>query len=171
MQMPFRRNTYPEFQVKVDIKPSYEWSKESEDLGVSHRELEVLALVVEGYKNKEIGRILGIQHQSVKNHLQHLFKKLNVKNNTQAYIIALNLNMIRARSKMSPNTNLPVVEITAEAFIRDLRNIISGKTTWEGHSAKDREWLKVFLKEHGIEPYDWADSEDNESERHTKTGE
>ena len=79
-----------------------EWVPEAESLNVSHRELEVLALVVEGYKNKEIAEILKIQHQSVKNHLQHLFKKLDVKNNTQAYIIALNLNMIRMRSKLLP---------------------------------------------------------------------
>jgi len=158
--IPFwRRDEGIPFEYKVDINPSYEWTKEAENLGVSHRELEVLALVVEGYKNKEIGKILKIEHQSVKNHLQHLFKKLNVKNNTQAYIIALHLNMIRMRGKMQPNTNLPVFEITAEASIRSLRNIISGKTTWEGHSAKDIEWLKVFLKEHGIEPYDWLEED------------
>ena len=101
--IPFwRRQEELSLELKVDINPSYEWVPEAESLGVSHRELEVLALVVEGYKNKEIGKILKIQHQSVKNHLQHLFKKLNVKNNTQAYIIALNLNMIRMRSKLLP---------------------------------------------------------------------
>lgn len=86
-----------EIQSKVDINPSYEWSEKAKELNISHRELEVLALVVEGYKNKEIAQILKIQHQSVKNHLQHLFKKLDVKNSTQAYIIALNLNLIKMR--------------------------------------------------------------------------
>ena len=62
-------------EIKVEINPSYEWSEDVRDLNISHRELEVLALVVEGYKNKEIAQILKIQHQSVKNHLQHLFKK------------------------------------------------------------------------------------------------
>ena len=86
-----------DIQYKVDINPSYEWAREAESLGISHRELEVLALVVEGYKNKEIAQILKIQHQSVKNHLQHIYKKLNVKNSTQAYIIAVNLNLIKMR--------------------------------------------------------------------------
>lgn len=86
-----------ETQWKVDIRPSYEWSEKAKELGVSHRELEVLALVVEGYRNKEIAQILRIQHQSVKNHLQHLFKKLSVRNGTQAYVIALNLKLIRMR--------------------------------------------------------------------------
>ena len=86
-----------DIQYKVDINPSYDWSREAKSLGISHRELEVLALVVEGYRNKEIAEILKIQHQSVKNHLQRLFKKLDVKNSTQAYIIALNLKLIRMR--------------------------------------------------------------------------
>lgn len=96
--IPFwrKRDEIP-LELKVDINPSYEWAEQAKDLGVSHRELEVLALVVEGRKNKEIGEVLGIQHQSVKNHLQHLFKKLKVKNNTQAYIATVHLNMMRLR--------------------------------------------------------------------------
>ena len=86
-------------ELKVDINPSYEWAPEAESLNVSHREFEVLALVVEGHKNKEIAKILKIEQQSVKNHLQHLFKKLNVKNNTQAYIIAMHRNLIRMRGQ------------------------------------------------------------------------
>ena len=74
-----------DIQYKVDIKPSYEWDEKARELNVSHRELEVLALVVEGYKNKEIAKILKIQHQSVKNHLQHLFKKLEVKTRQRLY--------------------------------------------------------------------------------------
>ncbi len=93
-----------EIQCKVDINPSYEWSERAKQLNVSHRELEVLGLVVEGYKNKEIGQILKIKHQSVKNHLQHLFKKLGVKNSTQAYILALHLNMIRMRPSGADST-------------------------------------------------------------------
>lgn len=145
-----------EFQYKVDINPSYEWAKEAEILGISHRELEVLALVVEGYKNKEIAQILKIQHQSVKNHLQHLFKKLDVKNSTQAYIIALNLNLIKIRGAMIGSADLPVMEIKAQDVIEDLRKIVRGEMQVEGFDSKKRkQWLKVWLKEHGIEPYRW----------------
>lgn len=105
-----------EFQYKVDINPSYEWVKEAECLGISHREVEVLALVVEGYKNKEIAQILGIQHQSVKNHLQHLFKKLDVKNSTQAYIIALNLNLIKIRGAMPRHEEVSTTEAAGRGF-------------------------------------------------------
>lgn len=145
-------------RYKVDINPSYEWAKEAESLGISHRELEVLALVVEGYKNKEIAKILKIQHQSVKNHLQHIYKKLNVKNSTQAYIIALNLKLIKMRGAMIGSADLPVVEMKAQDIVEDLRRIVSGEMKVEGlDSKKRRQWLKVWLKEHGIEPYNWGD--------------
>jgi len=147
-----------EVQYKVDINPSYEWAKEAESLGISHRELEVLALVVEGYKNKEIAQILKIQHQSVKNHLQHMFKKLDVKNSTQAYIIALNMNLIRIRGAVIGREDISETEITAKGVIDDLRKFISGEIkVKELGSEKRKQWLKVFLKEHGIEPFRWGD--------------
>ncbi len=145
-----------DIQYKVDINPSYEWSDKDRELNVSHRELEVLGLVVEGYKNKEIAQILKIQHQSVKNHLQNLFKKLNVKNSTQAYIIALNLNLIRMRAKMMRAADVPVVEMKAQDLIDALRRVVAGETEVEAlDSRKRRDGLRVWLKEHGIEPYEW----------------
>ena len=144
-----------ETQCKVDIKPSYEWSEKAKELGVSHRELEVLALVVEGYKNKEIAQILEIQHQSVKNHLQHLFRKLDVKNSTQAYIIALNLNLIKMRVAIVGHENVSTREITGPEWIEELRKAISGEIKVKGFSEKDKRYVKVWLKEHGFEPYRW----------------
>ena len=149
-------NAKLEIQYRVEIKPSYEWSEKARELNISHRELEVLSLVVEGYKNKEVAQILKIQHQSVKNHLQHLFKKLNVRNSTQAYIIALNLNLIRMRARMMGAADAAVVEMKAVDVVEDLRRIARGEMEVEGlDSKKRREWLRVWLKEHGIEPYDW----------------
>lgn len=144
-----------EIQYRVDINPSHEWSEKGRESNVSHRELEVLGLIVEGYKNKEIARILKIQHQSVKNHLQHLFKKLNVRNSTQAYIIALHLNMIRMRGAIPGYEKASLTEMTAKNFIDFARDVISGKREVEGSNAKRNQWVKVWLKEHGIEPYDW----------------
>ncbi|MFC1894159.1 response regulator transcription factor [Chloroflexota bacterium] len=140
-----------DIQYKVDINPSYEWSEKAKELNISHRELEVLALVVEGYKNKEIAKILKIQHQSVKNHLQHLFKKLDVKNSTQAYIIAMNLNMMKMRGKIKDT----VVDIDGEMLIDDFRKSIGGELRISGVKPKDIRRMKVFLKEHGIDPYNW----------------
>ena len=51
---------------------------------LSERECEVLALVVEGLTNHEIGQELGIARNTVKNHLRSIFAKLDVKNRTEA---------------------------------------------------------------------------------------
>ncbi|MFC1986390.1 helix-turn-helix transcriptional regulator [Chloroflexota bacterium] len=80
---------------KIIIHPSFEWEESAKELGVSHRELEVFALLFEGHNNKEIAAILGIQHQSVKNHLYSLSKKLKVKNVAQALGVLLFKNMVR----------------------------------------------------------------------------
>ena len=52
--------------------------------GLSGREIEILHWVRMGKTNAEIGSILGISIYTVKNHLRHIFKKLDVYNRTQA---------------------------------------------------------------------------------------
>jgi DNA-binding NarL/FixJ family response regulator len=51
---------------------------------LSERECEVLALVVEGLTNRQIGEELGITRNTVKNHLRSIYAKLDVKNRTEA---------------------------------------------------------------------------------------
>ena len=80
---------------KVTINPSYEWDEEAEKLNISHRELEVFTLLMDGHDNKEIGQILGIQYQSVKNHIYSLYKKLKAKNMAQATKLLLFGNFIK----------------------------------------------------------------------------
>lgn len=56
----------------------------SEIYGLSERETEILRWVALGKTNPEIGCILDISEFTVKNHLQRIFKKLNVSNRAQA---------------------------------------------------------------------------------------
>ena len=56
----------------------------SNNFGLSAREIAVLQLVRSGKTNAEIGKILSISSFTVKNHLQHLFQKLDVNNRAQA---------------------------------------------------------------------------------------
>lgn len=58
--------------------------KAPENHGLSTREAEVLEWVRMGKTNPEIASILGISTYTVKNHLRHIFKKLDVYNRTQA---------------------------------------------------------------------------------------
>ena len=54
---------------------------------LSRREMEVLELLSQGLTDKEIGEKLFLSVVTVKTHTRHLYKKLNVKNRTQAGIL------------------------------------------------------------------------------------
>lgn len=53
---------------------------------ITKRELEVLELMVRGLTTKELSERLCISEGTVKQHLYNIFKKMNVKNRTQAAV-------------------------------------------------------------------------------------
>ena len=62
---------------------------------LSTREMEVLELVTTGLSNKEIAATLGISHQTVKNHVTAILRKLCVEDRTQAALYALRRGWVR----------------------------------------------------------------------------
>jgi two-component system response regulator DegU len=62
---------------------------------LSSREMEVLSYVTKGMSNKEIASYLGISHQTVKNHVTAILRKLGVEDRTQAAIYALRRGWVR----------------------------------------------------------------------------
>jgi DNA-binding NarL/FixJ family response regulator len=62
---------------------------------LSDREMEVLVFVTQGLSNKEIAAILGISHQTVKNHVTAILRKLGVDDRTQAAVYALRMGWVR----------------------------------------------------------------------------
>ena len=62
---------------------------------LSSREMEVLVHVTRGLSNKEIALLLGISHQTVKNHVTAILRKLGVEDRTQAAIYALRRGWVR----------------------------------------------------------------------------
>jgi DNA-binding NarL/FixJ family response regulator len=53
---------------------------------LTKRELEILSLIAKGYTNKDIAENLYLSEKTVKNHVYNIFKKLDVKDRTQAAI-------------------------------------------------------------------------------------
>ena len=62
---------------------------------LSSREMEVLSYITQGKSNKEIAAILGISHQTVKNHVTSILRKLGVEDRTQAAIYSLRRGWVR----------------------------------------------------------------------------
>lgn len=61
---------------------------------LSDRELDVLRLVAKGHSNKEIAGAMHISQATVKTHLIHIFRKLDVNDRTAAVTMALERGII-----------------------------------------------------------------------------
>jgi len=57
--------------------------------GLSDLELKILRLVAEGLSNEEISEIIHLARETIKGHLKSLFRKLEVKNRTEAAVLAV----------------------------------------------------------------------------------
>ena len=69
--------------------------KENDLHELTEREIEVLKLVGAGLTNTQVGGELFISENTVKNHVQSIFKKLNVVNRVQAVSMAYSLRLIQ----------------------------------------------------------------------------
>ncbi len=83
--LAYARNhaSLPQPAVKL-AEPRTSGSVEPKDLGLTDRQAEVLALLVQGKPNKVICRDLDLADGTVRTHIQDVFRILNVHNRTQA---------------------------------------------------------------------------------------
>jgi two-component system NarL family response regulator len=61
------------------------------------REIEVLQLVAQGLRNRDIGLALFISEETVQGHMKHILSKLGVGDRTRAAVIAAKRGIIRLR--------------------------------------------------------------------------
>ncbi len=64
------------------------------DVPLTHRESEVLEQLAEGLTNKEIALSLGISYETVKEHVQHILRKIGVSDRTQAAVWAVRQGIV-----------------------------------------------------------------------------
>ena len=62
---------------------------------LTRREMEVLALIAEGYASKEVARRLGLTLNTVRNHAQRINQKLGASNKTAAVAVATRRGLLR----------------------------------------------------------------------------
>lgn len=68
-------------------------------LGLTERQIEVLALMMQGKSNKAICRALNLAEPTVKNHVTAILRALKVSNRTAAVIAAGKLGLIRVGAR------------------------------------------------------------------------
>lgn len=75
------------------------WTMEGppQEENMTDREMEVLAQVVEGKTNKEIGYELGISQKTVEKHLESVYTKLNVSSRVEAAVLAVNKGFVKTK--------------------------------------------------------------------------
>ncbi|WP_460183912.1 response regulator [Thermopirellula anaerolimosa] len=64
------------------------------DVPLTHRESEVLKQLALGLTNKEIANQLGISYETVKEHVQHILRKIGVADRTQAAVWAVRNKLV-----------------------------------------------------------------------------
>jgi DNA-binding NarL/FixJ family response regulator len=83
-------------QVVVALAEELTRSREREERGdvLTAREIEVLQLLAFGNSNKDIAEQLDISAETVKTHLEHIFRKLGTSDRTAAVAEALRRRVI-----------------------------------------------------------------------------
>ena len=72
-------------------------TRERERSPLSQREREIVALVAQGFKNKEMAEKMFISEQTVKNHLHNIFDKLGVSDRLDLALYAIHNNLHTGR--------------------------------------------------------------------------
>lgn len=65
-----------------------------ESLGITPRELQILALIAEGLSNKEIAARVFVSENTIKTHSSRVFEKLGARRRTQAVQLGKELRLI-----------------------------------------------------------------------------
>jgi transcriptional regulator EpsA len=76
----------PDLQEPTCVECEDDPTQDANMYGLTQREFEIMRWVCQGKTNLEIGSILNISSFTVKNHLQRIFRKLDVMNRAQAVI-------------------------------------------------------------------------------------
>ena len=84
-------------QPSVQSMPAGPPTRERERSPLSQREREIVALVAQGFKNKEMAEKMFISEQTVKNHLHNIFDKLGVSDRLELALYAIHNNLHSGR--------------------------------------------------------------------------
>lgn len=67
-------------------------------MALTQREKEVLYWLSQGFSNAEISTKMVLSEKTVKNHVSHLLKKLNLNDRTQAAVMVWRMGLVQKTS-------------------------------------------------------------------------
>lgn len=82
---------------QMQQQPQGGGGRDRERSPLSQREREIVALVAQGFKNKEMAEKMFISEQTVKNHLHNIFDKLGVSDRLELALYAIHNNLHTGR--------------------------------------------------------------------------
>jgi two-component system, NarL family, nitrate/nitrite response regulator NarL len=71
---------------------------------LTRRELQIVAAVVEGASNRDIGQQFNLSEQTVKNHLSHIFDKVGVSNRLELALYAVHHKLLQQNPRPGSKT-------------------------------------------------------------------
>lgn len=89
--------TYVDPKVAGKMLASFQRHKEEQDIEslLTTRERDVLYWLSQGFNNIEIAEKMVLSEKTVKNHVSHLLKKLNLNDRTKAAVLAWRLGLVK----------------------------------------------------------------------------
>jgi DNA-binding NarL/FixJ family response regulator len=94
--------SYVDPKVAGKLLSSFQKHKEESDVMqlLTQREKEVLFWLSQGFNNLEISAKMVLSEKTVKNHVSHLLKKLNLNDRTQAAVLAWRMGLVQNSSTL-----------------------------------------------------------------------
>jgi DNA-binding NarL/FixJ family response regulator len=103
-------------RIMEGFRESFRRADEPPEIPLTARELDILRHVAAGMRNREVGELLDVSEQTVKNHLSSILHKLGVPNRTHAVTFAVRQGWLdleapaRAEERMSTDEPAAVTQ-------------------------------------------------------------
>ena len=88
------RESVADLVTHLRRQPSAETTPAKNNLGLTPRELQIVATVVAGYPNKDIAQHFSISEDTVKHHLSSIFDKLGVSTRLELALFAISHQLV-----------------------------------------------------------------------------
>lgn len=83
-------------RILAELRSASSATRPSPEEVLAEREIEILRLLAEGLSNQAIAERLGIAEKTVRNRLSRIFRRLHLKNRTEAALYALRQGLVDA---------------------------------------------------------------------------